>query len=136
MAERRAIAAGAAALLAVAVVGGGYAADHFVSHRNAEDRAAALTGGDPLAGKAAIGRRPCGGCHVIPGVPGAKGRVGPPLTAFAGRGYIAGRAANQPDALIRFLQDPQSIDPQTAMPPMGIDAAEARDIAAYLYTLG
>jgi cytochrome c1 len=72
---------------------------------------------------------------VIPGVTGAKGSVGPPLTKFAGRAYIAGRAANSPDALVRFLEDPHTIDPESAMPNMGIGEAEARDIAAYLYTL-
>ena len=32
----------------------------------------------------------CGSCHVIPGISGAAGRVGPPLSGIAGCIYIAG----------------------------------------------
>jgi hypothetical protein len=31
------------------------------------------------------------------------------------------------------VANPQEVDPKTAMPPVGVDAAQARDIAAYLY---
>ena len=100
-----------------------------------EDRVMVMTGGDPQAGRAAIQKRPCGGCHTIPGIPGAKATVGPPLTKLGRRGYIAGRVQNTPDNLVRWLKDPHAIDPQSAMPPMGIGDREARDIAAYLMTL-
>ncbi|HEY8573019.1 c-type cytochrome [Phenylobacterium sp.] len=100
-----------------------------------EDRVVAMTGGDPQAGRAAIQKRPCGSCHTIPGISGAKASVGPPLTQFGGRGYIAGRLENTPDNLVRWLKDPHQVDPQSAMPRMGIGEKEARDMAAYLYTL-
>ena len=40
-----------------------------------------IAGGDPERGERAIMAYGCGSCHVIPGVPAAEGRVGPPLTA-------------------------------------------------------
>jgi cytochrome c len=91
-------------------------------------------------GRAQAGRRwaenyGCGGCHVIPGVPGARGRVGPPLDNVTARLYIGGVTENKPDNLIAWIQDPQLIDSATAMPRVGVTQREARDIAAYLYTL-
>jgi cytochrome c1 len=37
--------------------------------------------------------------------------------------------------LITWLRDPQAIVPGNAMPNMGLQDQQARDIAAYLYTL-
>lgn len=94
-----------------------------------------VQGGDASRGPAAIAFYGCGSCHVVPGVPGARGSVGPPLTGFAARAYIAGRAVNEPETLVRFILVPQSVDPETVMPITGIGQQEARDVAAYLYTL-
>jgi cytochrome c len=121
----------AAAALAVTI-----AVDRIDARQRLEARVHASTGGDAAAGRAAIARRPCGGCHEIPGIRGAGGTVGPPLTRFARRAYIGGRLSNTPDNLVAWIEDPHAVDPQSAMPPMGIGEAEARDIAAYLYTLG
>jgi cytochrome c len=134
MARPGLIAAIAAGVVLLAGIGG-YVGNKLEARQRLQSRVMALTGGDPSQGKAAIQRRPCGSCHVIPGVTGAKGTVGPPLTGFAGRGYIAGREANAPETLVKWLMNPHAIDPESAMPPMGIGDAEARDIAAYLYTL-
>jgi cytochrome c len=83
----------------------------------------------------AIEQYGCGSCHVIPGVRGADGTVGPPLTDFSHRGYIAGELPNNGDNLIRWIMDPQEVEPGTAMPDLDIGEATARDIAAYLFTL-
>ena len=99
------------------------------------DKAAALTYGDPAAGKALIQSHGCGGCHEIPGVVQARGKVGPPLKGVAGRAYIAGRLRNTPENLIAWVDDPKAVDAATAMPEVGVTREEARDIAAYLYTL-
>jgi cytochrome c1 len=93
------------------------------------------TGGDPDRGKQAIVDRHCGACHLIPGVGGARGVVAAPLTQFALRTYIAGQVPNTPQNLVRWIQKPQDIDPGNAMPALGIGEPEARDVAAYLYTL-
>jgi cytochrome c len=94
-----------------------------------------VVGGDAERGRVALGGFGCGACHVIPGVRGATGMVGPPLFQFALRAYIAGQLPNQPDNLMRWLQDPPAVEPGTAMPNLGVGSAVARDMAAYLYTL-
>lgn len=100
------------------------------------EEATALTrGGNAERGKRWAREYGCGGCHEIPGVPGARGRVGPPLGDVAGRLFIAGATPNHPSELIAWIQDPQSVDSATAMPKVGVSRAQARDIAAYLYTL-
>jgi cytochrome c len=101
----------------------------------AEVEAAALTGWSPESGKRLARGYGCSSCHVIPGVPGATGTVGPPLTGIAGRSYLAGRLTNSPDNLIRWIQHPRQVDPHTAMPELGVTEGEARDLAAYLETL-
>jgi len=95
-----------------------------------------VAGGDPERGRAALASYGCGSCHAIPGIPGAQGTVGPPLADFALRGYVAGVVPNWPGYLVRWVMDPPAIAPRTAMPNVGVDEQEARDIAAYLYTLG
>ena len=94
-----------------------------------------VPGGDARRGEQAIERYGCGACHAIPGVPGARGAVGPPLANLADRSIIGGRLSNTPDNLSRWIQDPQSVDPGNAMPNLGVTTGEARDIAAYLYSL-
>jgi cytochrome c1 len=94
-----------------------------------------VKGGDPTAGAKDIASFGCGGCHVIPGIDGADGTVGPPLTDFGHRGFIAGELSNKPSNLMLWLRDPQGVEPGTDMPNLGVDDAQARDIAAYLYTL-
>jgi cytochrome c2 len=91
---------------------------------------------DPARGQAVIEARGCGACHVIPGVEGAVSWVGPPLMEWARRGTLAGRLPNTPAHLVAWLRDPQAVSPGTTMPSLGLTTAEARDAAAYLYTLG
>jgi cytochrome c len=95
---------------------------------------AQLSGGDPHRGAAAIRAYGCGSCHTIPGVRGASGMVGPPLTALAHRAYIAGVLPNTPENLVRWIQNPPSIDSKTAMPNVGVTRQDAIDIAGYLYS--
>lgn len=91
--------------------------------------------GDADAGKKLVRSHGCGSCHGIPGIPGARGIVGPPLDHMGRRGYIAGVLANTPEEMTRWLRDPPAVDASTAMPAQGLSEAEARDIAAYLFTL-
>ena len=90
---------------------------------------------DPAAGLAVIKDVGCAACHKIPGVAWPEGRSGSNLAGFGARPLIAGRLPNQPDVLIRWLIDAPSMDPGTAMPPMPLTQDQARDVAAYLYTL-
>ena len=91
--------------------------------------------GDPQAGRHAIEQYLCVTCHQIPDVAGANGRVGPPLRGIATRKYIAGVLPNTPENMMRWLRNPQAVDPRSAMPDLRIREKDIRDIAAYLYTL-
>ena len=94
-----------------------------------------LTGGDPSRAPRAIRKYGCGSCHNIPGIAGARGLVGPPLDRFGLRTYVAGRLTNDAAHLTSWIEHPRNVDPKTAMPDMGVTPQDARDIAAYLYTL-
>jgi hypothetical protein len=78
----------------------------------------------------------CGGCHVIPGVAAAIGTVGPPLTDWAERGYIAGALRNTPENLAAFLVAPQQFEPDGGMPDIGVRPEDARLMSVYLFSLG
>jgi cytochrome c2 len=107
----------------------------FGCDRASGDNGAMLTDADGGRGRVAIKKYGCGSCHTIPGIGGAEGLVGPPLAQIASRVYIAGVLPNEPDNMIRWIENPPAIDPKTAMPNMGVTVRDARDIAAYLYTL-
>lgn len=94
-----------------------------------------IPGASPRRGQDAIIHYGCGACHVIPGVPGAQGEVGPPLTSWSRRSMIAGLLYNDPNNLVTWIQHPQSIAPGVDMPDLGVTDGDARDIAAYLLTL-
>jgi len=94
-----------------------------------------VPGGDPERGRAAIKKYACGACHQIPGVEGAVGKESHPLHGFANRGDIAHVASNTPENLVKWIRRPTELDPRTKMPVLGVSEAEAKDIAAYLYTL-
>lgn len=100
-----------------------------------ERLAAEMTGGDPGRGRLTIDKYGCGTCHTIPGVNGANGVVGPPLHRLAHRTYIAGHMPNTPANLTQWIRHPQHHERKTVMPEMGVTERDARDIAAYLYTL-
>jgi len=118
--------------VAIAVVGG--IALYFENQGTVRAQANAITSGHWERGKRAITRYGCGGCHIIPGVAGAIGQAGPDLTGIAGRGVLAGVLANDPDNMVRWLRHPQAILPGNGMPDQGMADADARDIAAYLYS--
>jgi cytochrome c2 len=96
---------------------------------------AAASAADPHAAARTIIAAQCSSCHVVPGVSGAVGNVGPSLRGIARQRMIAGRLPNNPDNMVRWLMHPQRIDPGNAMPEMGLTDDPARRIAAYLATL-
>jgi cytochrome c len=98
-------------------------------------RPSPVPGGDPAHGADLLSAFGCVACHEIPGVTGNEVALGPPLTRWAQRRTITGRIPNHPDALIRWIRDPQGVEPGTAMPTLGVTEAEARHMAAYLFTL-
>ena len=99
---------------------------------------AAPGGGDPLtAGRAAIQQAGCGSCHTIPGIQGANGTIGPNLSGVASRRTIAGGAVpnNGPDDLKKWILDPPSLKPGTAMPNLRLSDEQATAIVAFLESL-
>lgn len=92
-------------------------------------------GAGAIRGEQVIAEKSCGSCHTIPGVRGARGLVGPPLFFFSRRTMIAGELPNTPDNLVRWIRSPESVEPATAMPNLGLTETEARDVVSYLYTL-
>ena len=104
-------------------------------HEDPSASARRLTGGDPERGRHAALHHGCASCHEIPGVPGARATIGPSLRGLAGRATLAGRYSNSPAALEAWIQHPQALQPGNIMPDVGVSDADARDLAAYLYTL-
>ena len=88
-------------------------------------------------GQTLVQGKGCGGCHIIPGVPGATGAVGPSLAGVASRATIAGGAVPHTgaDDLKRWLLDPPALKPGTQMPKLGLSDDEAAKMAAFLETL-
>jgi len=74
----------------------------------------------------------CGNCHIIPGISGADGVVGPSLAGIGRRVYLAGVLRNTPQNMILWLRTPQAVIHGNAMPDSGLSEGDARDIAAYL----
>ena len=99
------------------------------------ERRQRVAGGDPEVGEKKLAQYGCASCHTIPGVTAADGKAGPPLAGWAHRRFVAGVQPNSPDVLVRFVQDPPSVAPGTAMPNVGVTEHDAKHIAAYLYTL-
>ena len=93
-----------------------------------------FTGGNAAPGRDVIQFYCCASCHTISGIPGAHGLVGPPLTGVATRLYIGGSLANTPENLVRWIQNPKTVNEKTAMPNLNVTVGDAHDIAAYLYT--
>ncbi|MHB8627469.1 MAG: c-type cytochrome [Aggregatilineales bacterium] len=94
-----------------------------------------IPGADAKQAPALMESYGCGSCHYIPGVQGLGGTVGPRLDHFATQSYIAGQFANLPDNLIAWIENPQQMLPNNAMPNLNVSEQAARDMAAYLYTL-
>ena len=93
------------------------------------------TGGSAQRGQQVIAQFNCGKCHTIPGIHDANGVVGPPLNFIARRSIIAGNFPNEPNYLVQWIRTPEQMKPKTAMPDLGLTEQQARDAAAYLYTL-
>lgn len=104
-----------------------------VAMASSDDKA--VPGGDAERGRQLIPQYGCGACHAIPGIDGAKGQVGAPLDGIADRAYLAGVLSNTPNNMVTWIMHPQQIAPGSAMLELGVSERDARDIAAYLYTL-
>jgi cytochrome c len=94
-----------------------------------------MTGGDPEAGKQAIILHDCHSCHAIPGIEGDEHTQGPSLSGWATRKSILKQWPNTPENLENWIRHSEQLRPGTTMKLMSISEKDARDIAAYLYSL-
>ena len=98
--------------------------------------AAQSVAGDAERGRTLIPQYACNACHIVPGTTGPQGSLAPTLAGLASRPTISyGAVQNTPANLRQFIQNPASLNPQTAMPPIGIPDNDAQDITAFLMTL-
>lgn len=127
----------AGGMVAIGFAGGATSltVQRFQTQQRAETFAHELTGGDPRRGKAAFVNHACGACHAIRNVQPAEGQTAPALDGVAARAFIAGNLPNDPQHMTAWVHHPQALQPGAGMPEMGLTEAEARDVAAYLYTL-
>lgn len=84
-------------------------------------------------GKRLIFSYGCASCHEVEGLAEQKSFVGPPLTDWEKRKYIAGSLVNKPENLIEWILRPQDFEPGTAMPDLGVSKEQAKDMAAFLF---
>ncbi len=99
-----------------------------------QDRAAvppAERSGNRYVGKQLLERYGCAACHRIQGMPLHDSQAGPSLERIARASYVAGVLPNTQRNLERWIMRPS---PASAMPNLGVTEAEARDMAAYLYS--
>jgi cytochrome c len=93
-----------------------------------------ISGGNAIKGKQLIVNYGCVSCHEIKGINHANGTVGPPLKGIRERTYVGGVVPNTGDNMVQWIMHPRQLSPKTAMPELGVSEADARDIAAYLYS--
>src|SRR5437763_8968857 len=103
--------------------------------RDTWSEAMRLTGGNPERGYRLVRYYGCNACHTITSVAGPRGKAGPPLDGIAERSFLAGELPNTSQNMQRWIRQPHSVEPKTAMPEMGVTEQDAKDITAFLYTL-
>ncbi|MGA9062284.1 MAG: cytochrome c oxidase subunit II [Terracidiphilus sp.] len=87
------------------------------------------------AGRRIFETEACMNCHTIEGTP-AHGTFGPDLTHLMSRATIAaGAAANTPENLRAWIQDPNTFKPGALMPAMQLSDKEVDEVVEYLSTL-
>ena len=129
---RKALAIAIVLLLAVAT---GLYAQKRSARSYVRREAVRLTGGDPDHGRQLVAHYGCNACQTIPGVAGPQSTVGPPLDRIIERTFLAGELPNTATNMERWIREPHSVEPKTAMPDMGVTEQDAKDITAFLYTL-
>ena len=102
-------------------------------------KGAQMTGGDPQIGKEKIVSHDCHSCHEIPGVPVNANRKGPDLKHWGRRSRIVDKWPNTPENLEDYIRHPdrmmhgKGVKSEISMPT--VNAEDAKNIAAYLYSL-
>jgi cytochrome c oxidase subunit II len=100
--------------------------------KHEEEPAAAPATLEQREGRQLFLQNACAGCHTISGT-SARGNIGPDLTHVASRDTLAAvTIPNNPQAMERWIRDPQHIKPGVKMPALDLSNADFRKIGAYL----
>ena len=89
---------------------------------------------DAARGRALAEHYGCAACHEIPGA-ATTGYVGPTLRGVHRRAYLAGGLPNTPETMVELIRFPDRARPGTLMPNLRVSESDARELAAFLYTL-
>jgi cytochrome c oxidase subunit 2 len=101
-----------------------------------EEQKKPAVGNDAVAeGRRVFESTACVNCHAVSGTI-ADGHFGPDLTHLMSRDTIAaGAAANTPENLRTWIQNPDAIKPSSLMPAMQLSNHDLDALTAYLETL-
>jgi cytochrome c2 len=78
----------------------------------------------------------CTACHIIPGIPEAKGTMGPTLKGMGTRKRIVGGMFGNTDKnMRRWLKYPKKLKSGTMMPNVGLSDDEVESLVQYFKTL-
>src|SRR5687767_5633113 len=121
------------ALFVVLAVMVGFNFARWGLHRHPTSPALYVPGANAERAPVLIQQYGCGACHIVPGVRGATGKVGPRLDHLKEQVYVAGILPNTPQNLTSWIKHPKKANPQTAMPDLDVNEQDARDIADFLY---
>lgn len=91
--------------------------------------------GGPDSAEALFVNKGCVSCHVVAGIQGAVGNIGPDLNGLAGREQIAGMLPMSQDNLRLWLKNPSEVKPGTAMPNLNLSAEDIDVLSSFLMTL-
>ncbi len=84
-----------------------------------------------VAGARIFEQRSCSSCHAFAG---SGARIAPDLTHLASRATLAaGAVDNGPEALARWLADPQRMKPGALMPNLHLSDEEVQDLVEFLW---
>jgi len=103
------------------------------------EHGARMTGGDPNVGRDKVILHDCHSCHQIPGIPLNRDAKGPSLKHWSRKKLIAKKWPNTPENLEDFIEHPERMlhgkGLKNEMTMSNVKPADAKDIAAYLYSL-
>jgi cytochrome c oxidase subunit 2 len=84
------------------------------------------------AGQRIFFAQTCANCHTIAGT-SARANAAPNLTHLATRAQLgAGVMENSPEAVARWLKNPQAIKPRCQMPNFGLSDQQVTELTAYM----
>lgn len=102
----------------------------------AAESAGAADGDGELIAEQIITQNGCGACHVIPGVEGTAGTIGPSLEGLSERETIAeGALENTPENMRTWLSNPQAVKPDSVMPNLNLSESQIDTLVEFLSEL-